>query len=139
MSGLSLPETYVGLTDVHEATLIEHAEQVQRNFETIAGDSVDGNTLVHTVGGVPKTMNDGVQAFNWPGGTATTTVTVTHGLGRVPTSIQVTAHSEGVSLGGFFGAVKNSVTSATTFTVKLLDPLGAPAAGADAFFWTVFG
>ncbi len=32
---MTLPERYVGLTDVEPASLIEHAEQVQRNFEAL--------------------------------------------------------------------------------------------------------
>ncbi len=37
---LSLPDDYVGLASTDPAALIEHAEQVQRNFETIARQSV---------------------------------------------------------------------------------------------------
>ncbi len=48
----SLPEDYVGLSGVEPGLLIEHAEQVQRNFEALArGVRGSGLEAPHVVGG----------------------------------------------------------------------------------------
>ena len=48
---INLPEPYVGLTGVERPALIEHAEQVQRNFEKIARDWTQAPVdTVHAIG-----------------------------------------------------------------------------------------
>lgn len=95
--------------------------------------------LVQTVGSTDQNMESGSFGFSWPGGVTTLSFVVTHNLGKVPSSIQITAHSGGSSGGGFIASVNNALTTATQMTIVVIDPFGAPPAGGDAVFWTVIG
>jgi hypothetical protein len=91
-------------------------------------------TLLDATGWL-KAYNGGNSSLTWPGGTQlSNAVTIAHGLGSSPTSVQITPF---LTLAAVFDPVFSvTAVDATNITVQALNAAGVPGAGTSAaFFW----
>lgn len=95
------------------------------------------NGLLIDTGGRSVGIRFGSNTITWPGGSGTTSsTTVTHGLGRTPAGVYVSAST---TLGGTH--INATSVGATTFSVQGTTIDGSSPAGGTTgtFYWLVIG
>lgn len=107
------------------------ADRLRRTFRCLT----TGITLGTTVLTFRRLVNWGVGEYETDGSTKTTTVTITHGLGVVPSSIQLTRRAgEGTTVMVQPYVVLESETE-TQFKVKGISPAALAAGQKLTFYW----
>ena len=114
---LALPENYVGLVDTAPATLTEHAEQVQRNFEQIARSWPD----------VPRFLFGRIDttAPTILAGTGFTVAKVAVGVATVTYDVPFSTIAVPVLTAETIGSARLANPSLTIFQLALEDNAGA--------------
>jgi hypothetical protein len=105
---------------------------VQRNFEALSRRSID-------TGGRSLGIRGGTNTVTFPGGSANTDpLTVSHGLERTPTSVQLTAIAATTPVDLF---VVSGTEDADSFDVRgrMSDGSSPAAAATQNFYWLALG